>query len=96
MGIDNKAILLVGLPVESVDVDEDMFYDELEPAGWVCASPYYDAEFSECVIGIPLKTTRANRGFTSFPEWPATEEVFRLFEETLNEKPSIVLALHIY
>ena len=92
MGIDNKAILLVGLPVEIVVVDEDMFYDKLEPAGWVCASPYYDAEFSKCVIGIPLKTTS---GFMSFSDWPSVEEAFCLFEETLGEKPNIILAVHI-
>ncbi|UNY40446.1 hypothetical protein KLEP7_gp55 [Pseudaeromonas phage vB_PpeM_ KLEP7] len=93
MSIDNKAVLMVGLPAKEVGVDEDEFWGKLEPSGWVRASPYYDAPFSACLIGLPLRETSC---YLNLASWPTgVEEASHLFGEVFGKKPNIILAVHI-
>ncbi len=56
MGIDIGCALVVGLPFYEVVEDEEFFWRSYE-GSLSCFSPYYDAEYGDCLIGISLGGT---------------------------------------
>lgn len=51
MGIDTSAALIVGLPSEELG-DYTYYSEVLEGLGLSTASPYFDSDFSDWIIGI--------------------------------------------
>lgn len=53
MGVSYRAAIVVGLPTEEVEFDQEAAEDkELETF-----SPYYDAGWEDCLVGIPVIQT---------------------------------------
>lgn len=57
MGIDTSACLIWGVEANELEYDEEVWddlYEYVEGMGLDRASPYYDSDIYENIIGIPL------------------------------------------
>lgn len=57
MGIDTSAVLMVGLSSEELAGGCDYYYEVLEEKGLSNISPYYDADYDSCNIGIVIESS---------------------------------------
>jgi hypothetical protein len=53
MGVSYRAAIVVGLPTEEVEFDQEAA-EEMELETF---SPYYDAGWEDCLVGIPVAQT---------------------------------------
>lgn len=53
MGVSYCAVIVVGLPTEEVEFDQEA----AEDMGLDTYSPYYDAGWEDCLVGIPVAET---------------------------------------
>lgn len=92
MGIDHKAVLMVGLPVKELGISEDDFWNDSEPQGFVRTQPWYDCSWNYSFIGVPLVQSSNNKVLTS---WPDPTDSISHFEKVLGKKPQVLLTLNI-
>lgn len=91
MGIDNRAVVIVGLSVDELGLSEDEVHDLLAE-GLDFASPYYDSRWEECALGYVLMETYSfgELKYTVDESW-AREQ----FKARFGKEPKTWLALHI-
>jgi hypothetical protein len=53
MGVSYCAVIVVGLPTEEVDFDQEV----AEDCGLDSFSPSYDAPWEDCLVGVPVVQT---------------------------------------
>lgn len=91
MGIDNSAVVIVGLSVDELGLSEDEVHDLLNE-GLEYASPYYDSPTREWVVGSILADTYSfgELKYTVDESW-AREQ----FKARFGKEPKTWFALHI-
>lgn len=91
MGIDYRAVVIVGLSVDELGLSKDEVHDLLSE-GLDYASPYYASPPSEWALGYILTETY------SFSELKCQGDELKLrkqFTERFGKEPRTWLALHI-
>ena len=91
MGIDNSAVVIVGLSVDELGLSEDEVWD-LVNDGLDWASPYFDAPWEECVLGYTLVETYS---FSELKYEHDELELRKQFTDRFGKEPRTWLALHI-
>jgi len=95
MGIDIGSALVVGLPAEDFCANYDEFDDKYE-CELDCISPYYDADFEYCLIGVKI----AGKDFT-YNELPdnisdVIEKAKEKFKQITGKDAKVYVTPHVW
>lgn len=101
MSLQVSSLLVVGLPFEEVcdTIEEHEILSDnpkyLQSLELEVFSPYYDAELSNCLIGIRLVSS-GNYDFKEISEHIEVEKLKQVFEKVTNKKAKLYITTNIY